>query len=71
MRSNADGLPPRCTWPKTVILVSCFKLSTIIFLTSSAVIGLLFLSTAPSETIIIFNLCPAALSYIIKQKRVN
>ena len=27
-RSNAEGLPPRCTWPKTVILVSCFRFLT-------------------------------------------
>uniref|UniRef100_A0A6B0U3T5 Putative secreted protein n=1 Tax=Ixodes ricinus TaxID=34613 RepID=A0A6B0U3T5_IXORI len=37
--SKAEGLPPLCTCPRTVTLVSCFRLSTTTFLTSSAVMG--------------------------------
>lgn len=60
--SNAEGLPPRCTCPNTVILVSCCSLSTTTFLICSAVIGSPFRSIAPSATMIILSRCPTFLS---------
>lgn len=62
--SNAEGLPPRCTWPSTVILVSCLRFSTTTCLTFSAVMGSPSLSIAPSATMIIFKRWPAARSCI-------
>ena len=66
--SKADGLPPLCTCPSTVILVSCCRFSTTTCLTFSAVIGSPSWSMAPSATIMIFSRCPVERSYFIQQR---
>lgn len=68
--SKADGLPPLCTCPSTVILVSCCRFSTTTCLTFSAVIGSPSWSMAPSATIMIFSRCPVERSYFIQPRNI-